>query len=69
MSRRTTKQRDNQPMAEVKKTVVHLKQEGGNSVCLKCNANIAEDGVYTYKEEVYNEPPPGYINCKTIWAE
>jgi hypothetical protein len=50
-------------------TVVHLKKNFGDAHCGKCNAILTDDGVYTYSENVYNEPPVGYTNCKAIWAE
>jgi len=66
----TTEQK---PMEEVKtrppETVVHLKANPGDKFCARCNADLSESGAYTYEEEVYNNPLPGYTNCKAIWAE
>jgi hypothetical protein len=66
----TTEQK---PMEDVKtrppQTVVHLKAIEGERFCVKCNADLSESGAYTHKEEVYDNLPPGYTNCKSIWVE
>lgn len=56
-------------MAEDKRTVVHLKKKHGDKECCRCNTTLTDDGVYTYNEEVYKTPPPGYRNCRAMWSE
>jgi hypothetical protein len=56
-------------MEEDKRTVIHLKETATSETCAKCNTSILFDGVYTLNKEVYNNPPPGYRNCRTMWSE
>jgi hypothetical protein len=56
-------------MSEEKKTVIHLKEKFGDSVCAKCKAVLTDEGVYTYSGKVYNNPPPGHCNCRSLWIE
>jgi hypothetical protein len=54
---------------EDKRTVIHLKENLSSPSCAKCNASISDDVVYTHNKEVYNNPPPGYRNCRAMWTE
>jgi NAD-dependent SIR2 family protein deacetylase len=56
-------------MSDEKKTVLHLKENYEDSTCSKCKADLTDEGVYTFSENVYNDPPTGYRNCRSVWSE